>query len=166
MPVQPFQQAYFDNSGRLSLVAFSIAPSCDTIWRSSTFKHGLAGVTVEMQPDKVRVFDFQATIGRLADDVELYREMVRFYVDDSPLLVAELQTGLQEQDAAQIERAAHTLKGMSSTFDGKRVMAVAAEVEQLARSGQLAGIEPQLAALGTEARRLREALLAFEPPGR
>lgn len=110
------------------------------------------------------VFDFQASIARLADDVELFRDMVRFYLEDAPGLLEQARHGLRERNAAMVERAAHTLKGMSSTFDAHMAVAAALEVEQAAQVGPIEEIDPLVTRLESEVRRLAEALRTFRVP--
>jgi len=111
------------------------------------------------------VFNYSASIARLDDDLELFRDMVQFYVEDTPGLLESLYAGLRSGDAAGVERAAHTIKGMSATFDGKRAMAAAVEVEFRAKDGQLADLEPVIDVLDHEVRRLAALLRDFQPPG-
>lgn len=70
----------------------------------------------------------------------LYREFLGFFDEDMPKLVAQLNAGITEQNADTIERAAHSLKGLSSNLGADAVTAAAGRVEKAARSGDLQDI--------------------------
>jgi two-component system, sensor histidine kinase and response regulator len=83
------------------------------------------------------VFDPEAALRRLGDDLDLFRELVGLFLNDSPGLLAEVRQGLASGDAKRAARAAHNLKGMASMFDAGRAVAAASEVEGLIRDRQL-----------------------------
>jgi len=76
-------------------------------------------------------------MARLGNDPFLFEEMVGFFFNDSPGLLQQIREGLGRADAKQVERAAHSLKGMASMFDAGRTVAAAALVEEMGRTRQL-----------------------------
>lgn len=83
------------------------------------------------------VFDREAALARLGNDQSLFEEMVEFFFADSPALLQQIREGVERNDARQVERSAHSLKGMASMFDAGRTVAAAAAIEELGRSQQL-----------------------------
>ncbi len=105
------------------------------------------------------VFDQAAAMSRLGDDQELFDEMLEFFVNDSPGLMEKIREGLAQADAKQVERAAHSLKGMASMFDATRAIAAAALVEELGRARQLADADLATAQLAVEVQNLVRAMM-------
>ena len=62
------------------------------------------------------IFDLEKTLRRLDGNQELYQDLIRFFLEDSPVLLDRLRQGYREQDAQLVERAAHTLKGLAANF--------------------------------------------------
>lgn len=99
-------------------------------------------------------FDRAAVIDMLGDEA-LFEELAKIFATDAPGYLAELETALAAADATHLARAAHTLKGLFGTFAAKGGEAIAAQLEQTARSGQVAGC----AELVREVRAHTEALV-------
>jgi HPt (histidine-containing phosphotransfer) domain-containing protein len=54
---------------------------------------------------------------------------------DAPHLLAELRAGLEASNAAQMQRAAHTLKSIAAEFKAAEVVAQCRELERLCNDG-------------------------------
>jgi HPt (histidine-containing phosphotransfer) domain-containing protein len=104
------------------------------------------------------VFDRTAAMARLGDDQELFDEMMEFFVNDSPGLLRQIRQGLAEANARQVERAAHSLKGMASMFDAGRAVAAAALVEELGREHHLDDAAKATDQLDVEVQNLKRAM--------
>ena len=104
------------------------------------------------------VWDVAAALSRLNDDRELLGELIGFYLEDGPKLLAEIRSGLAAKDAPRTCRAAHSLKGLSASFDAPRVVTLAAGIEKSAAADNLAEAAAPLAALSREVERLSVAL--------
>ncbi len=93
-----------------------------------------------LPPSNATILDLDGALRRLGNDLALYREFLGFFDEDMPKLVAQLNAGITEQNADTIERAAHSLKGLSSNLGADAVTAAAGRVEKAARSGDLQDI--------------------------
>ena len=109
------------------------------------------------------VFDYEVALRRLGNDESLFQEMVGFFFNDSPTLLAEVREGLAKGNANQVERAAHSLKGMASMFDAARVVAAAAAVEEFGRERQLDRVAGAVDRLQREVEQLTRAMAAHRP---
>jgi PAS domain S-box-containing protein len=99
------------------------------------------------------IWDAAAALERLGGDRELLDEMKPLFVTEA---VKHLECLAESNPPETVASAAHTLKGMAMHFCAHEVVALAAEVEQLGRSGQ---IDSQLSAqLTRAAERLAAAL--------
>jgi PAS domain S-box-containing protein len=141
--------------------ARKFAPACGGAPQAT---HDGNGSEVEAVPVAAAPFDPQATLRRLDGDVELFRKMIGFYLEDSPELLGEIHRGIQSGDARLVERAAHTLKGLAANLDGSATRNAAARVEDLGRLGNLNQAEAALRPLAAEAANLAKALRAYQPP--
>jgi HPt (histidine-containing phosphotransfer) domain-containing protein len=79
----------------------------------------------------------RATLGKQADRM-LPGLIERFYQDVDRLL-AEARQALEQGQADDLHRAAHTLKSTSATFGAVALSEVARELEYMARDGALEG---------------------------
>lgn len=89
-------------------------------------------------------FDYQGTLKRFGQDESLFREMVGFFIDDYPQWISSIRSGISKGDLTQIQRGAHTLKGMVANFGATRAMAAAAQIEQHVTMRNLSAVERSL----------------------
>jgi PAS domain S-box-containing protein len=85
-----------------------------------------------------QVIDLKAARQRMDGNEALLADMARYFLDDAPRLLGELETMLVQGDASNAQRAAHSLKGLASNFGARHVTAVAQRIEDLARQEELA----------------------------
>lgn len=111
-------------------------------------------------------YDFRAAIARLDNDVGLFLDMVQFFREDSPELLRQLREGLDAGDVKQVERAAHSLKGLSATFDAAGTVEAARRIEQMGKAQNLTSVPEMLDQLAAEVVRLNKALDEFEQRAR
>jgi two-component system, sensor histidine kinase and response regulator len=107
------------------------------------------------------VFDLQGTLSRLAGDEELLSDMVGFFVEDAPRLLAELQAAVAAQDAEAIQTTAHAIKGSLLGCGGVRAGHTAQRVEDVAAAGELDAAAPLVEVLSSEIDMLVEATLPY-----
>lgn len=86
-----------------------------------------------------QIYDQSGSLRRMGDDRELFQEMVTLLRSDAPRWLSVATAAQRESDPQRLERAAHTLKGLSANFGASRTVAAAAEVERVAKSQQVSG---------------------------
>ena len=106
------------------------------------------------------VFDYEASLRRMGNDQQLFREMIGLLREDGPRRMAEVASGMAERRAPQIRHAAHSLKGLCANFSAARAVGAAARLEHLAREAHWTEIEPAVAEL-EEA--VAELIASLEP---
>ncbi len=104
------------------------------------------------------VLDRHALLAHFGGDAALIEEIAAIFIQSSQELLAQLREALQRQDAEQLRRIAHTLKGSASNFLAKEVSAAAHRLEAVGRSGDLSGASDALLALELHVSSLRTAL--------
>jgi CheY-like chemotaxis protein/HPt (histidine-containing phosphotransfer) domain-containing protein len=96
------------------------------------------------------------TIG--LDTPEGLIELIRIYLEDSPVRLAKLQQGVVQEKPEEVKLAAHSLRSTSATFGALRLAGLCQELEVMARSGRLAGASEKLGLVQAEFERVKSAL--------
>ena len=111
---------------------------------------------------EVPVCNLAAAIERLDGDRELLLMLIGVYQEDSQALVERLLTAAEKRNAAEAERAAHSLKGLAANFDGGPAVQAALVIETAACQGEWPVAIAGLPTLEREVSRLRQALADFQ----
>ncbi|WP_306604538.1 Hpt domain-containing protein [Azonexus sp.] len=93
------------------------------------------------------VLDKPSIMERLGDDEEIFSMMVAMFLDDVDNNCAALQAAVQATDAVQLQREAHTIKGLLATFSDDAGADLAFALEKQARAGEVAAGAAQVPAL-------------------
>lgn len=120
----------------------------------------VAGATQESS-SRQPAFDYERSLARLGGDPHLFDEIVVLFLEDSPQLLERARRSLEEQDMPTLERAAHSLKGLSVNFDAAAMASAAYSLEQGAHDGDLERARDSLHDMERELARLQADLSAF-----
>jgi HPt (histidine-containing phosphotransfer) domain-containing protein len=104
------------------------------------------------------VFDAGECMERMLGDTELADTVASAFLGDLPRQLKALDTYLRAQDVLGATRQAHSLKGAASNVSAEALRALAWELEQAGKAGELAAISARLPELVRQAECLREAL--------
>ena len=107
------------------------------------------------------VFDHADALGRAAGDPALLLELSRLFLQELPQLREEIDAAAGADDLQALAGWAHRLKGAAGNLGGRRVFALALQLEELARTGERAGAAKAHAQLDAELRPFAEALAAL-----
>lgn len=83
------------------------------------------------------LFDPDQFLQSLAQDMELAKELLNAFMEDSTERVRSLDTALSDGDLATAARLAHSLKGMSGVTRSKPLVHSAFMMEAIAKEGDL-----------------------------
>ncbi len=108
--------------------------------------------------DGKAVFDKKILLNRLEGDEELFKEIVKTFLDDAPLQIEKLKQALNEEDLNQLEKQAHTLKGAAMNIGGKALQPVAYALEIAGKNSDLNRARPLVQELDKEFESLKKAL--------
>ncbi len=89
---------------------------------------------------------------------QLLDSLIETFLANTPQVLAAARAALTGRAVAELERAAHTLKGSSSNFGAERMGAACAELERAAHEGALGGAAAMIDAIETEFASVRIAL--------
>jgi HPt (histidine-containing phosphotransfer) domain-containing protein len=109
---------------------------------------------------QVPVLDRQALENMLAltEDQEIFCDILCTYLDETPKLLATLQTAVAQGDAVAMERVAHSLKSSSATLGALALSALCARLEALGRAQTTDSAPAVLAQITTQYEAVRDAL--------
>ena len=104
------------------------------------------------------IFDRAGMMDRLMNDEDVVRAVADCFLEDTPRQIAELKECLETGNAAGVERQAHAIKGASANVGGDVLRALAFEVENAAKAGDLSAVTARMAQLKAQFDVLKEAL--------
>jgi signal transduction histidine kinase/CheY-like chemotaxis protein/HPt (histidine-containing phosphotransfer) domain-containing protein len=81
--------------------------------------------------------DLTTLLTRVENDWDLLHEMIDLFLDSSPRLLAEIEGGMVRRDSRTVERATHALKGAMQSISALPAARAAANLEAIARSGDI-----------------------------
>ena len=93
------------------------------------------------------------------DDPTFMLTLVEEFLQDAPAYVAALYGAAEADDAASLERAAHTLKSTSASLGALGMAALCQQLQELGHTGTVAGAAELLQQLTDEFMRVRQALV-------
>ena len=118
-----------------------------------------AQASAEVASTALPIFDRAALLERLMGDEEALPVILEGFLDDMPQQFAALERALGNNDTPGVQRRLHTIKGTSATIGGEALRAVAAELEQSAKAGDLAAVRGNYVRLQTHYEQLKVTLL-------
>jgi len=105
------------------------------------------------------VVDFKKARVLMDDSRELFDEIVKLFLEDSPKYLKAAKLALNHDNADELKRNAHTIKGMVGVFAAERTMQVAEQIEVLAGQSDCGDL---LHKLEFELMALQDALKAYQ----
>lgn len=104
----------------------------------------------------MEVLDVKEFLERIQNDKALLWELLDIFVDDSREKIGQLHEALRNNDAIQVRKLAHALKGSSANISAHQLSAVLLELEKMGKNNTLTGADKLLADMAKKF----EALLA------
>jgi len=86
---------------------------------------------------KIAVWDRAGMLERMMGDEALAETIIEGFLTDIPRQIEALRGYLEAGDAAGVERQAHTIKGAAGSIGGEVLRALAFELEQAGKAGDL-----------------------------
>ena len=103
--------------------------------------------TTEMYEQVIDQEAFGKLMGSLGGDADFLNDLVEAYLTSSPGLFASMQQAIASEEAAALQRAAHSLKTGSASFGALVFAARCKELEELGKLGALDCAEEKFEAL-------------------
>jgi PAS domain S-box-containing protein len=105
--------------------------------------------------------DGNELLDRVGGDREFLTELVTLFREDSPKQIGKIKTALENKDAGEVLRAAHSLRGSLANLAARPAADIAASIENAGQSANLAQAEIALHSLEREMTRVLDALGAL-----
>lgn len=102
--------------------------------------------------------DVAAALQRIGGDEDLLREIAELCLEEYPKLLREIREAIAGHRAKDLERGAHSLKGVVANFAAEAARQAAFTLELMGRSGNLTDAPAALTALELELAGLHAAL--------
>ncbi|MDF3067110.1 MAG: barA 3 [Polyangiaceae bacterium] len=128
--------------------------------RAARMAENSEGTSERLEPD-VTVLDRIELLARVDGDRRLLVELVRLFVEERPALLLGMEAALRDGDPEELARAAHKAKGAFGNLSAPLALQAAAELELLARHGELALATDVFLRLRTQVERLEAELRAL-----
>jgi two-component system sensor histidine kinase/response regulator len=136
-------------------------------------RQAAAGPADELIAPEPGVIDWDEALKICTGDHALLREIVKAFLEEQPVRLAEIRRAIDSENYELLSRAAHTIKGSMRYFAAERVFERAFALEQLGASRTLTGAEEQFGFLKQELATLVPHLINYvegrggpTPPGR
>ena len=107
------------------------------------------------------VFDLSVALARVRGDAEFLKEMIELFREESAELMRNLRSAIDRQDAAQVQFAAHSLKGAAGNFAAPSVTDAVFALEMIGKRGSLTDVEPAWDTLVLSLERLHADLATY-----
>lgn len=95
---------------------------------------------------------------RVDGDEEIVRELFQIFLAEIPRMAKDVRNAVAESDGARLMMAAHSLKGSAASLTADRVASLAADLERMGRSNDLARARSVHGELEAALERLAEQL--------
>jgi HPt (histidine-containing phosphotransfer) domain-containing protein len=130
----------------------------------SSRRHGRSRLEIMLVSEMTtEVFDLTAALEGVEGRHDRLQRIIDIYFDEAPLRVAQISSGLAEQEATSVAQAAHRLAGTLVYLRAARALAAAQCVDDRAVAGDLYGANAAFATL-EENLALLDQVLASERP--
>ncbi len=87
--------------------------------------------------NQLLVFDEDAVMSRVENDLELLRELVEIFIEEHGTQISELEGALAAGDAYGVNRKAHSIKSALGNLGGMLAHAAAFELEKAGKEERL-----------------------------
>ncbi|MHB1035652.1 MAG: response regulator [Pirellulales bacterium] len=115
----------------------------------------------DQSPPDEDVLNWSEALKTVKQDRDLLKVVAEAFLDECPQLLAAMREAMAAGNAADLRRAAHTLKGSMRYFGAAGAFKHASELEIMAVEGKLTNVEESFAALARELDKLVPLLSAF-----
>jgi CheY-like chemotaxis protein len=120
------------------------------VWGSQTQDNAIA--------DEKEILDRNQILEQTGANEETLKEIVELFTAESAKLMKRIRDAITSEDASELQRAAHTLKGSIRIFGAERAAAAALRLETMGRNENLVDAEQAWQVLVKEIERLMPLL--------
>lgn len=115
------------------------------------------------QTQQTEILDYNALVDRCLGNIELASRLVEKLQTCLPQEIESMEKALSQNDAAQLARIAHRLKGATASVSAQRLNRVVEAIEEYGKAGTLSDIPASLEQLHQEWEQFRIHSTTFLP---
>jgi CheY-like chemotaxis protein/HPt (histidine-containing phosphotransfer) domain-containing protein len=115
----------------------------------------------DFMPLSTAIINVESAKARMGGNETLVVDLARFFLEDAPKLMQDIEQGLRAGQAEDVERAAHSLKGLAANFDAESLATLASIVEEHSRNGHIEKARRQFTELRDAARSVCREIQAY-----
>ncbi len=94
----------------------------------------------------------------IGGDEAFLEELIETFLTDSPKMLADMRQSIEDEDAAALCLAAHSLKSNSTEFGAVTLSSLCRDLEKACKAGSLTGAAEKVAHIEMEYARVKAAL--------
>ena len=107
------------------------------------------------------VLNKETLLSNMDGDTELLQELIELFLEDYPGSLTEIENAIKEKNANNLERSAHSFKGMLLNFAAIPASDVAFKLEKMGRDADFSQAEEAFLDLKKEIELVKQVLLSF-----
>lgn len=104
-------------------------------------------------------------LAAVGGDGEFLAELLETYFEDTPKLFSTMHAAVENQDADEFRRAAHSIKSNSANFGAMDLSMKAKALEEMGKSGDLSSADEALIDVETEYEKVKTSLEVIQKNG-
>ena len=108
-----------------------------------------------------QVVDLDRALSRLGGNEKMLRDLAALFLEEYPGWMNRLERAVAQEDADEVFRVAHDLKGATDIFAAASVVKAAQQMEKMGRYGELSDVDELLGELKAELVWVRTALKSY-----
>ncbi len=104
------------------------------------------------------MIDIQKLADQLGLEAEDYTELIDLYIETTKSDLEDLKTALVDQDAKEVHRKSHSIKGSSGNMGLMELYETAKEIDDNARADNLEGLEELVLSFSKQFQKLAQEI--------
>lgn len=153
----PVKDGYLDHS-------FNYSHAMKRTFQTETGDSAVSADLPSAQQEAAEILDYEALLDRCLGNIDLAGRLLAKCETCLSKEIEVLEKALTSQNAEQVARAAHRLKGATANISAHGLSRVAEEIECFGKMGCISDLSAHLERLHREWERFQKYYVAFLPP--
>ena len=102
--------------------------------------------------------NFKDLASNLGLDEEDFNELIEIFTETSFSDVEKINSGLEEDNTANVSQAAHSIKGAAANLGFQTITSLSKDIEMTAKAGNIQGVKEKVSAIVEELKKIENAI--------
>jgi histidine phosphotransfer protein HptB len=102
--------------------------------------------------------DFKDLASNLGFDEEDFNELIEIFTATSFSDVEKINSGLEENNTANVSQAAHSIKGAAGNLGFQKIASLSKDIEMTAKAGNIQGVKEKVSTIVQELKKIESAM--------